>query len=157
MTPSDTRMQTALQSAQAAMDFFECAAKADRSVQAVVSGLEQLVHASVTWPDLPAIAPDLAARAPAVILAAGVIVSAAVAAPITAEKIHFGLGSASALLTNGLDDFWPDRLAYAVMLAAELKVFLCRTELDRRGDPLWRAVLARRAWDASPMPAGRLQ
>src|SRR5690606_11628625 len=66
---------------------------------------------------------------------------------IPPDRVYFACGSAVALLKNDDDGFHIDRALHVGLLVSELRAFLCRRELDRRGDPLTRAFIAQNAWE----------
>lgn len=67
------------------------------------------------------------------------------------DRVFFGIAAAVALLTVEDDGFHTDRTLYAALLLNDLRSFICRVEIARRGDPLLRAALARYTWEA-PAP-----
>lgn len=117
----------------------------------VSAAIDGLVRAAMIDPDV-AVGPSLRSRIPAVLFELAPAVAADVHPAISKDRVYFGLGAAAALFTNVVDPFWPDRLAHAGLLSAELRAFVCRGEIKRRGDPLMRAVLAQRAWDGQLAP-----
>ena len=117
----------------------------------VSAAIDGLVRAAMIDPDA-AVGCPLRCRIPAVLFELAPAIAEDVHPAISKDRVYFGLGATAALFTNAVDPFWPDRVAYAGLLSAELKALACRDAIRRRGDLLMRAVLAQRAWDAPADP-----
>ncbi|WHO77457.1 hypothetical protein [Rhizobium leguminosarum] len=128
---------------------FRGALTAPEPVIPTAHALDTLMRASTAHADLASLAPDVAREAPGLILAIAPKVSEAVSGSIAADRVHFALGAASALLTVQPNAFHVDRLLYVGLLLADLRGFLCRSELNRRGDPLMRNIRAERTGDSA--------
>ncbi|WP_417578602.1 hypothetical protein [Pelagibacterium sp.] len=114
----------------------------------VANALEELCRAAITYPDLPTLGMDVSR---ALFDLAPVLVEAA-SGEITIEEIYFALGNAAGLLTVGPDGWERDRLGYASILAAKLKITFHEMLLRERGYPLARGVQIKRLMDTPRLP-----
>ena len=134
-----------------ALAYFREAVRLEDPICHVISGLDALMRASRLHPHLAVLAPEQAAEARELILDCAFALIGAVAGQVPEDRVMFALGAASSLAVSAPDEFHDDRLLYSALLVSELRQFVCRRELNRRGDPLARAVSMRRAWEA-PVP-----
>jgi hypothetical protein len=119
----------------------------------VVLALDAISHAVNLQPDLVDVAPEACARIAENSYAVAPRVSAAVAQAIPENEVNFGLGAAKGLVTLRDDELRIDRALYVAVLAVDLRSFLYRSEIHRRGDPIMqdkRAELADIARRAEP-------
>ncbi|MBY2969508.1 hypothetical protein [Rhizobium leguminosarum] len=137
----------AIQLVEESMGHFRDAVTAAEPVIPMAHALDTLMRASTADADLASLAPDVAREAPGLISAIAPRVAEAVAASIAPDRVYFALGAASALLTVQPNAFHVDRLLYVGLLLANLRGFLCRSELDRRGDPLMKNIREEHAGD----------
>lgn len=110
--------------------------------------LQEIFMAAAGGEDPAAFAPDAAQEARELMLKTCADVDSAVAGKIPSERLYFYAGVSSGLLAPGADPFRADRLDYAGILAAELRLISHRRNLNARGFPLLRDTRIRRAWAA---------
>ncbi len=81
------------------------------------------------------------------------VLAEAVGSEIAPEDLYFLLGSAAALITAPADEFHPDRLNYAAILSARLKIAIHRQLLGGRGYPMARAIQQNRLMSTPRLPS----
>jgi hypothetical protein len=133
----------------------------------VVLALDAISQAVNVHADLVGVAPEDCAQIAENSHAVAPRISAAVAQAIPENEVYVGLGAAKGLVTLRDDDLRTDRALYVAVLAVDLRSFLYRTEIHRRGDPIMEgkraelADIARRAevwaysWPSLDTPRSR--
>jgi hypothetical protein len=132
-----------------------------------VLGLDAISQAAGLHANLIDAAPDASAQIAEISHAVAARVSAAVGDAIAENEIYFGMGAAKGLVTLRDDLLRADRALYVAVLSVDLRSFLYRSEIQRRGDPIMKgkraemADIARRAeawaysWPALDTPRSR--
>lgn len=132
-----------------------------------VLGLDAISQAVSAHANLIDAAPDAFAQITEIAHAVAARVSAAVGEALTENEIYSGMGAAKGLVTLRDDALRADRALYVAVLAVDLRSFLYRSEIQRRGDPIMQnrreemADVARRAeawaysWPALDTPRSR--
>ncbi len=127
-------------------------------------GLSALMQATSLQVNLVDLAPEACAQIAENSHAAAPRISAAVAQSIPENEVNLGLGAAMGLVTLRDDGLRTDRALYVAVLTVDLRGFLYRSEIQRRGDPIMKekrdefADIARRAeawvhtWPAMDTP-----
>lgn len=118
----------------------------------VSNALDALCQAAVLSPDLKQLGVELAKAVDEALFGIAPALAEAVADDISAEDIYFMLGNASGLLKVGRDEFHRDRLNYACILSARLKLAFHDRDLRSRGFPLANAVNIKRLMETPRLP-----
>ena len=133
----------------------------------VVLALDAISQAVNLHANLVDVAPEACAQIAQNSRAVAPRLSSAVAQALTENEVYCGLGAANGLVTMRDDVLRTDRALYVAVLSVDLRSFLYRSEIHRRGDPIMAAKraefadLARRAeawaysWPASGTPRSR--
>lgn len=146
---------------------FSEALTSSQPVYFAVLGLDAISQATGFHVNLIDAAPDVSAHLAEITHAVAARVSNAVGQALNENEIYSGMGAAKGLVTLRDDALRADRALYVAVLSADLRSFLYRSEIQRRGDPIMQgkrdeiADLARRAeawvhtWPAFDTPRSR--
>lgn len=116
------------------------------------NALDQLCRAAVFWPDQPSLRDGTAEAVISALYELAPKLTEAAEGEISAEDIDFALGNATGLLSVGHDSFYHDRLNYACILSAQLKMAFHRRDLRARGYPMAQAIQMKRIMEMPRLP-----
>ncbi len=119
----------------------------------VSNAIDQLCQAAVLSPDLNQLDEELTAALHVALFDAAPALTEAVDGEISAEDIYFMLGNAAGLLPIARDAFNRDRLNYACILSARLKLAFHERDLRGRGFPMARAIQQNRLMSTPRLPS----
>lgn len=154
-TSTPDPVQVRRQAATAIRLFREAAEAAEDQMVLLnaIAGVECLCRVAGFNPNLRDLAPDVALLAPEVVDALVPLLLEKTEGSIPPDDIYFGLACASALLTEPISDLHHDRLNYAHLLAANLRIVFHKQNLTENGNLLTREVHIQRLMCA-PRPPG---
>ncbi|MBL8577772.1 MAG: hypothetical protein JNK47_11130 [Mesorhizobium sp.] len=108
---------------------------------ATALAIQHLLDAAyITKGNIAAVAPEESRQVSALLTAATPRLAAELEGKMAPEVVYFRMGTAKGLLADGHDEFWPDRIDYAGMMAGDLASIHHSEAIAARGFPMLRAI-----------------
>ncbi|TCM54949.1 hypothetical protein C8J36_104141 [Rhizobium sp. PP-F2F-G48] len=142
------RTQAAATLLVTAVENFDQALATTHPIYFAVLGLDAIAQAVAPCRDLVDVEPQAAARIAEQTHPVAARIAEAIATEVPADIVYAGFGAAKDLVTVRSDALRADRSLYVAMILGDLRSYLCRIEIRRRGDPLRHLAREQAAFEA---------